>query len=41
MENQKTALEEFGEIGFWNMECVRISLRNYITEITEQKEELK
>jgi len=37
MEKQKTALEEFEEIGFWNMECVKISLRNQIAKIIKQK----
>jgi len=27
MIREKTALEEYEEIGFWNMECVKISER--------------
>ena len=33
MLKEKTALEEFEEIGFWNMECVKISQINLIKEL--------
>lgn len=38
MKKEKTALEEFKRIGFWNMRCVKISLENQIAKIIKRRE---